>query len=132
MHDYGLKKQNNWGVGIRYRNKPFKKVLLINVNSAKNRITVDNTVKHLEGSLCLPDWERKQAIWLVEAVVNALEKGEKTADITKMFSCEFITEDDFTLPQWNIQNELMNKLFWRVDETGEELRVKLTWKAIFL
>jgi len=132
MHDYGLKKNDILAAGVRYRRRPFKKVLLTNVNAVKNRITVDKVEKHLKNSLGLAQWERKQAIWLVEAIVEAIEKGEKTADITKMFSCEFFTEDDEVLIQRYIQNELMYRLFFRVEETEDVLKLKLNWKVIFM
>lgn len=135
QHDYGLKDYDELADRTYCRYRPFKKVVLTNVGLAKNRITVDKVEKHLKG-LGLPEWERKQAVWLVNAIVEALKNGQKIADITKMFSCDFIVEDDFggeeILLQRNIQNELMYKLFWKVSEDKDELRVKLDWRVVFL
>lgn len=135
MHDYGLKEQDEWRAMIGWKYAPFKTVVLTNAKFAKNKITVDKIAKRLEGRLLLPEWERKQAYWLVKAIVEALEKGEKTADITQMFSCDFVAEDGegvFSLPQYSIQNELMYVLFSRHYETDEVLALKLNWRVILL
>lgn len=135
MHDYGLNKQDEVAATMGWKKHPFKKVVLTNVALAKNRITVDKVAKHLRGTLLRPEWERKQAFWLVKAIADAAEKGENKADISQMFSCDFVTNDDFgmlVLRRDNIQNELMYHLFWRVYENEEELGVKLNWRVIFL
>lgn len=135
MHDYGITMQDKIEGTQGWQKHAFKKVVLTNAGLAKNRITVDQIEKHLEGALLRPEWERKQAYWLVKAVADAAKKGEKTADITQMFSCDLISHDDsgrLVLHRDHIQNELMYKLFSRVYETEEELGVKLDWKVIFL
>ena len=134
MHDYGLNEQDKYASQFGWRERPFKKVTMTNVWLAKNRITVDKVAKRLEGCLPLPEWERRLAYWLVKAVVEAVEKGEKTADVTHLFSCEMEAQDQFgkfLLRQEYIQNELMYKLFVRCSETDEELRVKLDWRVLF-
>ena len=133
-HKYGLNEQEEYVAQLGWRRKPFKKVTLTNVWLAKNRITVDKAAKRLEGCLIWPEWERKLAYWLVKAIVEAVEKGEKTADITQLFCCEMEAEDQigkFVLRQEHIQNELMYKLFIRCSETSEEFRVKLDWRVLF-
>ena len=134
MHDYGLTEQDKMAARLGWRAKPFKKVTLTNVWLAKDRLTVDKVAKRLEGCLVRPEWERKLAYWLVRAVVDAIEKGEKTADITQLFSCELEAQDQFgkfVLRQEYIQNDLMYKLFVRSSETEDELRVKLDWRVLF-
>lgn len=134
MHDYGLNEQDKKSAMLGWRAKPFKKVTMTNVWIAKDRLTVDKVAKQLEGCLIRPEWERRLAYWLVKAVAEAVEKGEKTADITQLFCCEMEAEDQFgkfVLQQEYIQNELMYKLFWRCSETEEELRVKLDWRVVF-
>ena len=133
-HDYGLNKLEEYRATLGWRHKPFKKVTLTNVRIAKNRITVDKVAKRLEGCLICKEFERKLAYWLVKAIVEAVEKGESTADITQLFSCEMEAEDrigKFVLRQKSIQNMLMNKLFVRCSETDEEFWVKLDWRVFF-
>ena len=134
MHDYGLNEQDKKAAMLGWRAKPFKKVTLTNAWIAKDRLTVDKVANRLEGCLILPEWERKIAYWLVKAVVEAIEKGEKTADITQLFSCEMEAVDQhgkFILRQEYIQNDLMYKLFVRCSETKEELRVRLDLRVLF-
>ena len=135
MHDYGITMQDKIEATQGWRKHAFKKVILTNVGLAKNRITVDKIENHLSGAMIRDEWERKIAIWLVKAVADATQKGEKTADITQMFSCDLIAREgseQLVLHRDHIQNELMYKLFSRVYETEEELGVKLDWKVIFL
>ena len=134
MHDYGLKEEDKYRATLGWRTKPYKRVTLTNAGSAKNRITVDKVAKRLEGCLLCKEFERKLSYWLVKAIVEAIEKGEKVADITQLFSCEMEGEDGigkFILQQESIQNMLMNKLFVRCSENDEEFRVKLNWKVLF-
>ena len=133
-HNYGLNERDEQAAKIGWKYAPFKKVILTNVKFAQNRITVDKIAKCLEGRLLWSGWERKQAYWLVKAIVAAIEKGEKNADISQMFACDFIAQDSegkLLLSQYDIQKELMNSLFSRVYETDEILAVKLKWKVIF-
>ena len=132
--NYGLNEQDKKATMLGWRYKPFKKVTLTNVWIAKNRLTVNKVAKRLKGCLIRPQWERKIAYWLVEAVVDALEKGEKTADITQLFSCELEAADQygkFLLSRESIQNDLMKKLFVRCSESEEELRVRLKLRLFF-
>ena len=133
QHNYDLNERDERAAKVGWKYTPFKTVILTNVKIAQNRITVDKVAKHLKGRLLLPEWERKQAYWLVKAIVEAIEKGEKTADISQMFSCDFFAKDGdgvFSLPQYSIQNELMYALFSIDYETDEELALKLKWKVI--
>lgn len=134
MHDYGLNKFEEYRATLGWRTQPYKKVTLTNVWIARNRITVDQVAKRLEGLLVCEEFERKLSYWLVKAIVEAIEKGEKVADITQLFSCEMEAEDSigkFILRQEHIQNMLMNKLFVRCSENDKEFRVKLNWKVLF-
>lgn len=134
MHNYGLNQSDELGAQIGWRKVPFKRVILKNLEIAKNRITVDKVAKHLENRLIIPEWERKEAYWLVKAIVDALEKGEKTADISQMFSCEFVACDCFgifALPRKSVQRELMSRLFSKCSENDQVLEVKLNWRVIF-
>ena len=134
MHNYGLNKRDEYCATLGWRTKSYKRVILTNVWIARNRITVDQVAKRLEGFLVCEEFERKLSYWLVKAIVEAIEKGEKVADITQLFSCEMEAEDSlgkFVLRQESIQNMLMNKLFVRCSENDEEFRVKLNWKFLF-
>lgn len=135
MHNYGLteRDKNNTTLGWKY--KPYKKVILTNAWLAKGRITVDKAEKHLAEGFLYPEWRRKLAFWLVEAIAEADERKEKTANITQMFSCSFRGNDLDGVPigmrQENIQIELMYRLFRKVYETEDVLAVKLNWRVIF-
>ena len=134
IHDYGLRECDEYQATLGWRTKPFKKVTLTNVWIARNRITVDQVAKRLEGLLVCEEFEHKLSYWLVKAIVEAIEKSEKVADITQLFSCEMEAEDSigkFVLRQEFIQNILMNKLFVRCSENDEEFRVKLNWRVLF-
>ena len=110
-HDYGLREFDEYRATLGWRAKTYKRVTLTNVWIARNRITVDKVAKRLEGFLVCEEFERKVAYWLVKAIVDAIEKKEKVADITQLFSCEMEAEDNigkFVLRQDSIQNILMN------------------------
>lgn len=133
-HDYGLNKLDEYRATLGWKTKPFKKVTLTNVWIARNRITVDQVAKRLEGLLICKEFERKLAYWLVKAIVEAVENDKSTADISQLFCCEMESEDEiskFALQQEYIQNILMYKLFVRCSETDEEFRVKLNWRVLF-
>lgn len=116
----------------RYKKREGKRVTLINVNLAKNFATLEKVAKKFK-KFGRYDWAYQQAIWLMEAVATAVENGEKTADITKMFNCDFVGCDSmgtYVLPQEVIQDYLISSLFKVESETEDELRLKLKWSKL--
>lgn len=85
-HDYGLDKKKELAlIGNGGRQGICKRVILTNVRSCKNRITVDKIMKCINES-GIPELALAEAIWLVEAVVNAINNHNSTADISRMFN----------------------------------------------
>ena len=135
-HDYGLKENIRYhtplsGEPIRLK-KPYKKVILVNVEDCKDRITVSHVRERLQGVGC-KEWEDVLAHWLVEAIVQAILNGEKEADISKLFTCELQREDRlglFTKPQNLVIDFLMGRLFECLEEDDNVMRVRIIERAI--
>lgn len=135
-HDYGLKENIQYhtplsGEPIRLK-KPYKKVILVNVEDCKDRITVSHVRERLQG-VGWKAWEDVLAHWLVEAIVQAIINGEKEADISKLFTCELQKEDRlglFTKPQNLVIDFLMGRLFECLEEDDKVMRVRIIEKSI--
>lgn len=135
-HDYGLKentieKTPFSGKPIRLE-KPYKKVILVNVEDCENRITVSHVRERLQGTSWF-EWEDLLAHWLVEAIVEAINNGEKEADISKLFTCDLQGEDRwgfFTKPQNFVIDFLMGRLFECLEEDDNVMRVRIIEKSI--
>lgn len=130
MHDYGLNRNERLIESNHWKLVPYKKVIMSNVKLCKNRITVDKIAKHLSGWK-FPQLERTEAVWLTEAVVNAIEDNQPTADISQMFNIQVALYTDFgyagTLPREAIAAMLYENLFEKIDENHEQITVKLKW-----
>ena len=130
MHDYGLNKNEGLIESNHWKIIPYKKVVMCNVKSCKNRITVNKIEKRLQ-DWKIPDLARAEAFWLTEAVVNALNANEAVADISKMFNIQVALYTNFgyagTLPREAISNMLYLTLFKKIDENDEQITVKLNW-----
>ena len=128
-HNYGLEelKQYLWTRNYSWSKIPHKKVTLINVSDCKDKITLEGTVRVLMGMGHL-EWEALEAGWLIEAIIEAIKNGEETANITKVFACKLSAYDSkgkITIPHEKHVNFLMEKIFEKVEETDDELKVKL-------
>lgn len=135
-HNYGLNESvreftSYSGKPIRIE-KPYKKVILVNVADCKDRITVWNVCYRLQG-IGWFDWKDLLAHWLVQAVVDAVENGKEEADISKLFTCELRGEDRygmFTKTQERVIDFLMGRLFECLYDDGHVMRVRIIEKAI--
>lgn len=135
-HNYGInqdvaEKTPITGQPIRLE-KPYKKVILVNVADCKNKITVAHVTKRLQGTSWY-EWEELLAQWLVRAIVEAIQNGQTEADITKMFSCDLQGEDHlgpFFKKQEMIIPFLMGRLFECVTEDDKLMRVRIIKKSI--
>lgn len=135
-HNYGLSehavRHTPWsGDPIRVE-KPYKKVILANAEDCKDRITVSHVRARLQGMGWF-EWENLLANWLVEAVVEALNKGETQADVTKLFTCDLLGEDrigQWTKTQEMVVDFLMGRLFECLEEDENVMRVRIIEKAI--
>lgn len=135
-HNYGLNENVReytpyTGNPIRVE-RPYKKVMLVNVGDCKDRITVWHVCHQLHGTGWF-EWEDLLAHWLVQAVVDAIEDGEGEADISKLFTCDLQGEDRigmFTKRQEKVVDFLMGRLFECIDDDGEVMRVCIIEKAI--
>ncbi len=128
-HNYGLENLKTYLMSRNYlwSEKEHKKVILVNVNECKDKITLTGLVKALKGTGYL-EWEALLASWLTIAVINAIKNGEDTADITRMFSRELSAYDAIgkqTFPHDKHVDLLMKRLFEKVEESADELKVKL-------
>lgn len=130
MHDYGLNNNGRLIESNHWQEIPHKKVILCNVKSCKNLITVDKIEKRLRGWK-VPELEHTEAVWLTEAVVNAINANKHTADISRMFNIQVAIYTSFgyagTLPREAITEMLYETLFKKVDENDEQITVKLKW-----
>lgn len=135
-HDYELdenvQKYTRYGNPLM-REKPYiKKVLLMNVEECKDRLTVSHVRIKL---LCMgwSEWECLISNELVKIVVDAINNGEKEANITKIFACELFGEDkigEFGKSQSSVVDFLLGRLFEVVDEDDEVMRVRIIEAAI--
>ena len=136
-HNYGLDENVRYhtplsGEPIR-QEKTYKKVILVNADDCKDRITVSHVRERLQGTGWF-EWEDLLAHWLVEAIVDCFNNGEKEADISKLFTCELQGEDRlgfFTKPQNMVIDFLMGRLFETIEESDEVMRVRIIEKAIY-
>lgn len=135
-HNYGLDENVRYhtplsGEPIRLE-KPYKKVILVNVEDCKDRITVSHVEKRLQGT-GWKEWEKVLSHWLVEAIAEAIHNGEKEADISRLFTCDLQGEDKlgtFTKPQEMVVSFLMGRLFECIYEDDEVMRVRIIEKSI--
>ncbi len=133
-HDYGLKQEvcERTSYGPIRVEKPYKKVFLVNVDQYRDKITVHHVQE------CLKDmgwnvWEDLLAHWLVEAIVEAVDNGQEEADISKLFTCELHGNDHFgpfCKSQERVHCFLMGRLFERLEENDEMMRVRIIERAI--
>lgn len=135
-HDYGINEKIReetpfTGQPIRLE-KPYKKVILVNALDCKNKITVSHVTMRLQGT-SWREWEELLANWLVQAIVQAINKGENEADISKLFNCDLQGEDYhglFMKKQEQIIPFLMGRLFECVTEDDNMMRVRIIKKSI--
>lgn len=134
-HNYGLdmriQKYTVRGNPI-WVERPHKRVLLVNVNDCKDKITVFHVWRRLEG-LGWCEWEELLAHWLVSAVVEAIDNGKSEADISKLFTCDLHGEDSlgpFCKEQNRVIDFLMGRLFECIAEDDEVMRVRIIEKSI--
>ena len=136
-HDYGLKENIQertpiTGEPIRIKERPYKKVILVNVNDCIDKITVLHVTGRL-GGLSWFEWEHLLANWLVEAIVEAIDNGKEEADISKLFTCDLQGEDGFGFfrkSQEQVVDFLMGRLFECVEEDDEVMCVRIIKKSI--
>lgn len=135
-HDYGLEEKVSEMTPFSCKpiriEKPYKKVILVNVEDCKDRITVSHVRERLQG-VGWKAWEDVLAHWLVEAIVQAILNDEKEADISKLFTCELQKEDRlglFTKPQNLVIDFLMGRLFECLEEDNNVMRVRIIEKSI--
>lgn len=136
-HNYGLGesyiKEYTAGEEPTWVKKPYKRVLLVNVNECKDRLTASHVLKRLDG-MGYKEWEELLTRWLVEAVVAAIRDGKDEADISKMFSCDLHGHDHwgpFCKEQNRVIDFLMGRLFECIAEDDEVMRVRIIEKAIY-
>ena len=125
-HNYGLENREDFAVRDYWKSMPYKKVVLANVKQCENRITVGKIARRLReyGS---PMYELAEAVWLTQAVVNAIEANEQTADISRMFYCQMGSCKGEFFSRKSMAEELYKKLFKKIDENDEQITVKLNW-----
>lgn len=130
QHDYGLSNNERLIQSEHWKEIPHKKVVMCNVKACKNRITVDKIANRLKGWK-VPKLERTEAFWLTEAVVNAINNNEPTADISRMFNIQVALYTNYgyagTLPREAVSRMLFETLFKKIDENDEQITVKLNW-----
>lgn len=136
-HDYGLDGEVNFGefayFGHIWEEKPGKHVTLVNVRECQERITVSHVRECLE-DIGLFVWKDLLALWLVEAIVKAIDNGQEEADISKLFTCELHGSDNLG-PLYKSQERvicfLMGRLFECLEENDEMMRVRIIQRCIY-
>lgn len=133
-HDYGLDEKvcEYTCDGLIRKEKPYKKVILVNANECKDRITVSHVTNCLQGMGWF-EWEQLLAHWLVEAIVETIDNGQKEADISKLFTCELHGCDHFgpfCKSQERVIDFGMGRLFECLEENDEMMRVRIIERAI--
>lgn len=130
MHDYGLRKNEQLIESYQWKLIQDKKVVMSNVKLCKNRITVNKIAKYLQGWM-LPELELAEAVWLTQAVVNAIDAEQLIADVSKMFNVQFAIHGIGIVPKEAIAKKLYETLFKKIDENDEQITVKLNWWCLF-
>lgn len=135
-HDYEVdekvQKYTRYGNPLMREKTYPKKVLLTNVEECKDRLTVFHVRIKLIG-MGWAEWEMLMANELVKIVVDAINNGEKEADITKLFACELFGEDQlgtFGKSQSSVSDFLLGRLFEVIEEDDEVMRVRIIETAI--
>lgn len=131
-HNYGLENFHLVSDNIHVVEKPFKTVLLTNVEECRDKITV-NGMTSLFMRLGHFEWEQQLAYYLVSAVADAIKKGSADADISRMFQTElkasYYDGATYGVSQERIHEHIM-KAFEVVESNNEVLKVKLKAECI--
>lgn len=135
-HNYGLNENVRMytpysGKPIRIE-RPYKKVMLVNVGDCKDRITIWHVCHRLQG-IGWFEWEDLLAHWLVQAVVDAVQEGKEEADISQLFTCDLRGDDymgEFVKSQEKVIDFLMGRLFECIYDDGDVMQVRITEKSI--
>lgn len=130
--DEKVQKYTRYG-NLLVREKTYpKKVVMTNVEECKDRITAFHVrIKLID--MGWAEWEDLMANELVKIIVDAINNGEKEADITKLFACELFGEDQlgaFGKSQESVVDFLFGRLFEVLDEDNEVMHVRIIESAI--
>lgn len=131
-HDYGLENFHLVSDNIHVVKKPFKTVILTNVEECLDKITVNGMTSLFMG-LGHYEWEQQLAYYLVFAVVNAIKRGSADADISRMFQTElkasYYDGATYGVSQEMIHEHIMDH-FEVVESNSDMLKVKLKKESI--
>ena len=123
VHDYEL---GELGFALRSRDYGWervpesKKVVLINADQCKNKITVTSVASAWRGT-GHSEWEYWLAGYFVVQVVEALMNKENEADISMMFDRDLTASDGRRLTKAQIWEHL-SKYFDIVEEEDDKIR----------
>lgn len=101
-----------------------KKVILTNPLDCKEKISLMGLISAWRGT-GHSEWEALLGGWFIQAVVKSIENDNTEADITHLFNRDFLASNGRVFTQAQVYEHLITKWFDVVEETDEELRVKL-------
>lgn len=100
-----------------------KKFVLVNPADCKDKISVFGMASVWRGT-GHSEWEFLLSALFVDAVLNALEKGEDTADITHLFNRDMLASGGLKFTKEQVYEHLM-PVFEIKSETDEEVCLKI-------
>ena len=119
-YDYGLHNPVLLTVGGDYGwspQKPFRKVILTNVEDCRENISVWGCVSAWRGT-GHSEWEFILAINFVNSVVKALENGESEADISPIFEHDLLASGGRVFTQKQIWDHIIR--FFNIEDEDEQ------------
>ena len=107
--------------------EPEKKYMLTDLESYKGRINIF-ALASVWRQTGHSEWEYLLAAWLIYSVIDALEKGEKYADISILFNRDLLASRDRRFTKEQIYSHIMPS-FEKTDEDDGNIYLRLRLAA---
>ena len=125
MGIFSLKRKKQPSVNAVSAGQLYQKVVLVNIKEAQSKLTVSEIANRIQSMKFQPA-EDQVADLLAETVKLSIKNGHETADISNVFNFSYsYAYGCECFPKEAVQKVLMNELFEVVEETSDELKVKL-------
>ena len=102
---------------------PEKKYILTDLHLYEGKIDIQSLAAHWRET-GHSEWEYLLAAWLINSLIDALKKGEKQADISKLFICDLLASRDRRFTKEQIHKHIMLS-FEKVNEDDVNIYFRL-------